>query len=524
VGAILVSLLAVSLAAAAVPGAKDLFKEGQKAERSGDIVRAYLLYSQAAALDPANPDYWARSLALRTRASLKARPRPLPAVENPSSEPEPEPEPPPAGFSTEISDEDLTELRRLLPPPELKPTGGARNLDLRGDPKALYQQIARMWGLDTVFDGDYPAGGQVRLRLDETDFTGAIRALDEATSSFTFALGEKLMFVAKDTPQKRRDMEPTIAVSIPLLDTVTPQEAQELGRAVQQSLDIVKLSVDGTRRMVLIRDRISKVRPAQIIFEQLAIGRAQVAIEVQFLEIDRSAMMSYGFLLPNQFPIFHLGSDVSRGALQSLARVFMGRTILGIGIADAEIFATMNRSHSKTLLHSMLRGTDGEPVTFHVGDKYPVATGGLLGGSILGLPPQFNFEDLGLSLKITPQVHGLEEITLEVQAEFKVLAGQSLNGIPVISNRKFDSKVRLKGGEWGIATGVMSTTEARNITGIPGLSQIPALGHLFRHTQTDRTSTEVVLLFKPRVVTLPASEIVTRGVWVGSETRMKIPI
>jgi general secretion pathway protein D len=519
-----VSLLAVSLAVAAAPSAKDLFKEGQKAERSGDVVRAYLLYSQAAALDPANADYWARSLSLRTRAALEARPRPRPAVENPSSQPEPVPEPPPEGFSTEITDEDLSELRRLLPPPELKPAGGARSLSLQGNPKTLYEQVARMWGLDTVFDGEYPAGGQVRLKLDDADFAEAVRALDEATSSFSFALGEKLIFVAKDTPQKRRDMEPTIAVSIPLLDTVTPQEAQELGRAVQQSLDITKLSVDGIRRMVLIRDRVSKVRPAQIIFEQLAIGRPQVAIEVQFLEVDRSAMMSYGFLLPNRFPIYYLGSGVSRGGLQSLARIFSGKITLGIGIADAEIFATMNQTQSKTLLHSMLRATDGEPVTFHVGDKYPVATGGLLGGSIRGLPPQFNFEDLGLSLKITPQVHGLEEMTLEVQAEFKVLAGQSLNGIPVISNRKFDSKVRLKDGEWGVVTGIMSTTEARNITGIPGLSQIPALGHLFRRNQTDRTSSEVVLLFKPRVVTLPASEIVTRGVWVGSETRTRIPI
>jgi type II secretory pathway component GspD/PulD (secretin) len=107
-------------------------------------------------------------------------------------------------------------------------------------------------------------------------------------------------------------MEPTVAVSIPILDTVTPQEAQELARAVQQSLDITKLSIDTARRIVVIRDRISKVRPAQLIFEQLGAGRPQVAIEVQFLEVSRTAFLSYGFLLPNQFPLLWLGSDASK--------------------------------------------------------------------------------------------------------------------------------------------------------------------------------------------------------------------
>ncbi|HWR54445.1 MAG TPA: hypothetical protein VN428_25280, partial [Bryobacteraceae bacterium] len=403
-----------SLLAGSGPSAKELFQRGQKAERSGDIVEAYLLYSQAAGLEPTKLEYWAKSQALRTKAALQAKPAPRPEIksENPSEISEAAP----PGFSEQITADDLAELRRLKPPPDLTPSDERCTLDLRGTAKTLYERIARMWGLDTVFDGDFEAGPEQRIRLEDVGFRGAVRALEAATGSFIIPLSEKLFLVAKDTPAKRRDLEPTVAVSIPILDTVTPQEAQELARAVQQSLDIMKLSVDTTRRMVLIRDRISKVRPAQLIFEQLGAGRPQVAVEVQFLEVNRSAFLSYGFMLPTNFPMYWLGSDASRGVVQSLARFLTGHTILGLGIADAGIFARMNDSQSKILLHSLMRSSDGQPATFHVGDKYPIVTGALLGANF-GIPPAFNFEDLGLVLKVTPRVHGLEEVTLEVEAE-----------------------------------------------------------------------------------------------------------
>ena len=53
-----------------------IYRDAQKAEKAGQMAKAYLLYSQAAALEPMNVTYWIRSQAVRTRALLETNSTP----------------------------------------------------------------------------------------------------------------------------------------------------------------------------------------------------------------------------------------------------------------------------------------------------------------------------------------------------------------------------------------------------------------------------------------------------------------
>jgi len=184
-------------------------------------------------------------------------------------------------------------------------------------------------------------------------------------------------------------------------------EAQELATRSNRPWNC-QFAVDAERHMVVIKDRLSKVRPAQALFEQLAHSRAEVEVEVQFLEVDRSSLITYGLLLPNDFPIVFVGSGGTAGAVQLLSRFLFGHPMFGMGIADASTFATMNRSLGKNLLDAQIspRST-GPRRPFTWGDKYPIAIRRLPGRTNgVQIPPSFSFEDLGLSLKITPHVQG----------------------------------------------------------------------------------------------------------------------
>ena len=56
----------------------DLYEQGREAEKGGHMAQAYLLYSQAAAMEPKNRNYWLRSQAVKSRAALEAKPMPPP--------------------------------------------------------------------------------------------------------------------------------------------------------------------------------------------------------------------------------------------------------------------------------------------------------------------------------------------------------------------------------------------------------------------------------------------------------------
>jgi Bacterial type II and III secretion system protein/FG-GAP-like repeat len=146
------------------------------------------------------------------------------------------------------------------------------------------------------------------------------------------------------------------------------------------------------------------------------------------------------------------------------------------------------------------------------------------GGTSYAPPPAFNYQDLGLVLKVTPHVHGVDEVGLELEAEIELLTGNSTDGVPEIAQRKLQSQVQLRAGECAIVAGLVSDTQARTILGIPGLSTLPGLGPLLR-TNTKNTDTSVILIvIKPVVIGLPPDQFVSRPLWIGSEARPLTPL
>ena len=507
--------------------ADQLRSDAKQAEKKGDSLRAYLLYSQAAGIDPKDSASWGRAMALQTRA-LEAAKFPVgggPAaalVEIPSPYPVPD-------FG------DIAAARYLGPPLRMKPDPGKRSFDLRGDSKTICEQALKAFGIDVVFDSDLQPLANLRFRLVDADFEEAANALNLATGTFLVPVSRRMALVARDAPNKRQELEHTMAVAIPLLNTTTVQEAQELARAVQSIMEIQKFGVDANQRVAVIRDRESKVLPALALFADLMRHRAQVTLEVELFEASESADMTFGFRLPTEFPVAALRrvfntNPVYPAGFANLLTFGGGASFLGLGLASSQMFATFAKSNGRSLKHAEIRGVEGQPITFHLGDRYPILTAGYFGdtgnatGTIYRPPPTFTFEDLGVALKMTPHVHGPSEVTLEIDAEYKVLSGQSLNGIPVISNRSFKTSARMAIGETAIVAGLIRASEARSLTGIAGLASLPAIGHLFRQEIRNRDSGQALLVIRPRLIDLPGSETPTRTVYTGTDGRPRIPL
>jgi general secretion pathway protein D len=522
------TILLILCGFAAGAGATDMagraYRAGLKAERAGDHMKALFLYAQAAQANTKNRRYSRKLAAALHSAAL------VPRVDTGRD---------PADESTVahleqqgLIDDPSLNLKEAAPPPRLVASEETHSFTLRGDARAAFEKVAAAYGIRLLFEPDYRAPAPLKLDISEEGYREALRQLEAATDSFVVPLSAGTALVARDTVQNRTQWTPEGAIAVPIPERITVQEGQEIATAVQQTLEIRRISLDPGKRVVYFRDTVSKVYAAQAMFRNLARLRGQVTVDVEFMSASKTSSLSYGLTLPTSASIIDFGSlpkilaaSIPAGSPGFAAALSIAGTQLGVGIGNSVVIAALARSNVTSLLDSSVTALDGQAVTLKVGSRYPVTTasysapnGTAVSGG--GTIPTINYVDLGLSLKITPALHDDGEVSLDIEAEYKSLGAGGANGIPAINDQQFQGKVRLTDGQWAVVAGLVQTTRNNNTTGIWGLSRIPILGALFSTRTKEDDHNEVLLVLKPHLVAKPAwDEAASRPIWTGSETR-----
>jgi hypothetical protein len=119
-------------------------------------------------------------------------------------------------------------------------------------------------------------------------------------------------------------------------------------------------------------------------------------------------------------------------------------------------------------------------------------------GSLQTPYPGSEYIDLGIKVKATPSVHEDNEVTLQLEFEIRALAGNNVNGIPIITNRTVSQTVRLKEGEPSLVTGLLDNEETKSLSGIPGLANLPGVGYAFGLRNNTSNDTELLIVVTPR--------------------------
>jgi general secretion pathway protein D len=209
-----------------------------------------------------------------------------------------------------------------------------------------------------------------------------------------------------------------------------------------------------------------------------------------------------------------------------------GITLSGLTLAQSAGNMLLNVSDTRVIDRTQLYLTDREEGNVTVGESYPIVTSsysnlatgstsipgitsaGLsstlqnLGINLSALTsaasatvPQVQYQDIGLLLNATPSVHGDRDVSLKLRFELSSLSGQSLNGNPVLNDRKVDSIIQVKPGERTVLVSLLSNQEDHELIGFPFLSEIP--GFTFAtNREVNHTQDSLVIIITPRILHL----------------------
>jgi general secretion pathway protein D len=514
---LLIALTAACWAASVsdVAIAKRLGDRARQAYRDGQTVRSYLLFVEAAKRDPFNPTYRENRDALETTARLlikehvetadiageiKAAEE---AVVNPDSPLVPMESPKPA--------------EKLASLPHVEASLARHSFDLRGDETALFEKVAAAYGVRAVWDPQLERGQNIQFRVDDVDWRGALDALTAVTNTFVFPNSAHSVFFARNSEEKRNELEPVILLTLSLPDAVDEKDLVEAANAVRGVLNLRSFGWDSVNHTLFIRDRVSRAQAARNLLETVVLPKAQVALEVQFLTVDSTTNYHYGFGPQTAFQLFNLGHI---GNLQQIlpssfsASSYLGFTGLGmllaVGITDANVFASYSKSFTTATYDATIITDDGGTASLHVGEKYPIPTSLYAGaaqtaGSIYNPIGQVSQEDLGLILKMTPRINGEGSIALAVEAKYKSLGAITPDTIPAVNQREFTGNVTLREGQWAILTGMDEKSASQMRNGFAGLSGIRGLNQVLSENTRSKETSDTLVVIKPVITRLPMS-------------------
>jgi general secretion pathway protein D len=222
-------------------------------------------------------------------------------------------------------------------------------------------------------------------------------------------------------------------------------------------------------------------------------------------------IISSGLAAPNDWPailaiLIASGQLQGGGVLSSPFGIFGGGVFgtTGITYSGGSMNLQLNSSDVHSVDQLQLRVVDGEEGVIKVGEKYPIETSSYssLGGSSLNIPglstagisstlaglgvnlsslasaatqaiPQVQYQDIGLTLDVTPRIENPHSVSLKFDLKLSSLAGSTINGLPVLDNREYQAITSLGVGESAVLVSSLSRQESNALTGIPGLSDIP---------------------------------------------------
>ena len=219
----------------------------------------------------------------------------------------------------------------------------------------------------------------------------------------------------------------------------------------------------------------------------------QCLLAAQLIEITHGKNLNLG--LTYQLPTYtHTGDE--NATSESLHGPWLPKLTFG-----ATLQAERALSKGKVISRPIVLSRNGEPAKVKFGDQVPIMS---TTSTATSTNVSVDYKDVGTNLEVTPVINAKSgDISLKISAEVSNIVQYVTQGstrAPQIATRQINTVAHVKNGQSLVIGGLMSVTDLDNLSGIPGLMNLPILGELFKFHNRSKSYAEVYIMLTPFIM------------------------
>lgn len=435
-----------------------------------------------------------------------------------------------------------------LPPGQAQPatpqapsryTGAPISLDFQGaDLRAVLRTFADISGLNIVIDPTVQ--GTVDVALRDVPWDQALDIILRANRLGYVVDGTIVRIAPLQTLQAEQEELRKLREAQALagdLGVLTRSLSYARAEQIQPLLTSTVLSqrgsiqTDARTNTLIITDLTDRLKAAEELITTLDRPEPQVEIEARIVQTTRNfartlgvqwgfsgrARTELGNTLPLAFP--NQGSITGRtsgaqtapgepgfDAAQTVVNLPVTGATSGIGLALGSINGAVNLDVALSALEEQGQGRllstprvstqNNVEAEITQGVQIPIQT-------VANNTVTVTFKDAALTLRVTPQITAANTVIMRILVEnASPDFSRAVNNIPPIDTQRAVTQVLVADGETTVIGGIYVSREQTDQDRVPGLSQIPLLGWLFKRNDLRDQSQELLIFITPRIMRL----------------------
>jgi len=303
----------------------------------------------------------------------------------------------------------------------------------------------------------------------------------------------------------------------------------------------VSIEAHESTNALIITAQPDMLRSLEAVIRQLDVRRAQVLVEAIIVEVFESDGVSLGvqwFSEEGGFTQFTNGSasisSIAAGVVSAEGEEASQTTVTSsdgtitrsnnpstdgdfsiigsalsnvsgimFGVAKDDWGAIVNAvstdTNSNILATPSITTLDNEEAYFIVGQEIPIITGSATGSNNANPFQTVDRQEVGIKLRVTPQVNEGNAIQLVIEQEVSSVSGTT--GVDIsINKREIKTTVMAESGDTVVLGGLIDEDVQESVQKVPLLGDIPILGHLFKSTSTSTRKRNLMVFLRATIV------------------------